>query len=385
MVPKKKRPQSPVTRFIITAALLVLVVMTGLGLSKYHAGGLRLGTFAGFQARHLIYAAQDNGKLAVYDMDAGHRLVKTITLFTSSGADMRGVTAAAPTHRFYAMYNLNNAGHLVAVDLLTDRVLWDHVMHVPGIDRGNITPDGKTIYLPTWENDDNTPYEVVVDALAGTEIGRIALPVKSHDTIVSLDGKFVLMETKSATAAMYVADTSTNQIVQTISGYCCGGVLAPFAINGKHTLVVNDVNDYAGFQLASITTGRVLASVPFVGEHGGSGHGIAWTPNEREVWVNDGGISAVHVYDMTTQPPQQTHVVTTSHDGPHWLTFSIDGRYAYVAGRKGQGDVTDIVDTVTYARVGSLVPSEDLLEVDLRGAIVTQVGNQFGIGRVTQP
>ena len=66
---------------------------------------------------------------------------------------------------------------------------------------------------------------------------------------------------------------------------------------------------------------------------------------------------------------------------PHWLTFSIDGRYAYVAGRKGSDDVTDVIDAATYQRVTSLGPSEDLLEVDVAGGSVTAVGNQFGIGR----
>ena len=69
----------------------------------------------------------------------------------------------------------------------------------------------------------------------------------------------------------------------------------------------------------------------------------------------------------------------------HWLTFSIDGRFAYVAGRKGSDDVTDVIDVPTYQRVGSLKASEDLLEIDFAGGVVVAVGNQFGIGRVTTP
>ena len=69
----------------------------------------------------------------------------------------------------------------------------------------------------------------------------------------------------------------------------------------------------------------------------------------------------------------------------HWITFGIDGRFAYVAGRKGSGDSTDVIDVPTYQRVSSLGPSEDLLEVDLAGGSVIAVGNQFGIGRVASP
>jgi DNA-binding beta-propeller fold protein YncE len=327
-----------------------------------------------------IYAAQNDGTVHVYDIARSHREVKTISVFACC-ADVRGIAAAAPTHRLFVMYNQASAGHVAALDLATDRVLWDKVLHTPGVDRGNVTPDGTNLYLPTWESDANAPYELVVDGATGAEVARVTLPPRSHDTIVGLDGKHVYMETKSLTHAMYVADTASNQVVLTVTGYCCSGQLAPFSINGKGTRVVNDVIGYNGFELADLTSGRVIASVPF--RSGTEGHGIAWTPDEREVWVNDGGARAVHVFDMTATPPKETRQVAVSNQSPHWLTFSIDGRYAYVAGRKNMDERTDVVDARTYQRVGSLAPSEDLLEVDFTDGAVAAVGDQFGIGRVT--
>jgi DNA-binding beta-propeller fold protein YncE len=335
---------------------------------------------AGLSGR-FIYAAQDDGTLHVYDIDHAHRLVKVIRVFACC-ADVRGAAATAPTHRFYVMYNAANQGHVAALDLLTDAVLWDKVVHLPGVDRGDVTPNGKRLYVPTWESDPNTPYELVLDAMTGAEVGRIALPPRSHDTIVSLDGSRVFMETKSATAAIYVADTTTNRVVATVDGYCCTGVLAPFAVNGTNTLLVNDVNGYAGFQIGDVATGWVVASVSFA--EGAGGHGIAWTPDEREVWVDDGGGAYVHIFTMTGTQPRETHLLRVGHT-PHWLTFSIDGRYAYVAGRKGAGDLTDVIDARTYQRVGTLGPSEDLLEVDASGGAIARVGKQFGVGRVTSP
>src|SRR5262249_39754755 len=160
------------------------------------------------------------------------------------------------------------------------------------------------------------------------------------------------------------------------NGYCCSGVLAPFSINGDATEVVNQVIGYPGFQLADVRSGRVVASVASVGTAGSAGHGIAWTPDERQVWVNDGGNPYVHVFDMTTRPPQQVRLVAVSNSSPHWIAFTIDGRFAYVAGQKGSGQRTDVISTATYARVATLGPSEDLLEVDVRGGTVVAVGNQ---------
>jgi hypothetical protein len=325
----------------------------------------------------LIYAAQSDGTIHVYDINDHHAEVKVIGVFRCC-ADVRGIAAAGPTHRLYVMYNRDSQGHVAALDLLSDQVLWDRVLHIPGVDRGNLTPDGTTLYLPTWEGDPGSAYELVIDADSGAEKARITLPPRSHDTIVSLDGKRVFMETKSPTASLSIADTTTNQVIEDIGGYCCSGVLGPFAINGTATRMVNDVNDYAGFQLADVAAGRVIDFVPFASGQGG--HGIGWTPDEHEVWVNDGGMPVVHVFDMQTAPPRELNPVAVS-NVPHWITFSIDGRYAYVAGRKDTEDATDVIDAATYHSVGSLGPSEDLLEVDFAAGTLTAVGNQFGIGR----
>ncbi len=332
-------------------------------------------------ASELIYAAQNDGTIHVYDVDQHHAEVTVIRVF-SCCADLRGITAAVPTHRLYVMYNRDSQGHVASLDLMSGQVIWDRVLHSPGVDRGDVTPDGRTLYLPTWEDDPGSAYELVIDAETGTEQARITLPPRSHDTIVSLDGQRVFMETKSQTASMYVADTASNRVVETLGGYCCSGVLAPFAINGTGTKVVNNVNGYAGLHLADVAFGGVIEVIPFASGQGG--HGIAWTPDEREVWVNDGGMPDVHVFDMNASPPQELRLVAVSHV-PHWITFNIDGRFAYVAGRKGSEDVTDVIDAPTYQRVSTLGPSEDLLEVDFADGSLVAVGNQFGIGRITSP
>ena len=145
--------------------------------------------------------------------------------------------------------------------------------------------------------------------------------------------------------------------------------------------MVNDVVGFHGFEVADIVAGHVIASVPIVGP-GTAGHGIAFTPDGRLVWVNDGGAPLVYVFDMATTPPRQAQTVHVSNPDPHWVTFSLDGRFAYVAGRKGSSDPTDVIDAHTYERVGRLSASEDLLEVDMTANAVVAVGNQFGLGRL---
>jgi hypothetical protein len=362
-----------IRRLVLPAVLAAVLINAGCARSV--SGGRSAAV------RHLIYAAQDDGTVHVYDIDDGHRLLQTIRVFACCG-DVRGAAAAVPTHRFYVMYNRDNEGHVASVDLATGRVLWDKVLHTPGVDRGNITPDGSTLYLPTGEDDASSSSELVVDAITGEQRGQILVAPRSHDTIVSADGTRVFMETKSPTGTLYVGSAGANRVVATVTGYCCGGVLGPFSVNGRGTLMVNDVVGFNGFELADVATGQVIASIP-AAVSGVPGHGIAFTPDEREVWLNDGGMPYVYVFDMSVSPPRQVDTVRVSNPGPHWVTFDIDGRFAYVAGRKGTADPTDVIDARTDQRVGELSGSEDLLEIDMRGGAVVAVGNQFGVGRRT--
>src|SRR5919202_1614207 len=74
-------------------------------------------------ASELIYAAQNDGTIHVYDIDDHHTEVKVIGLF-SCCADVRGITAAVPTHQLYVMYNRAGEGHVASLDLTSDQVIW---------------------------------------------------------------------------------------------------------------------------------------------------------------------------------------------------------------------------------------------------------------------
>ena len=67
--------------------------------------------------------------------------------------------------------------------------------------------------------------------------------------------------------------------------------------------------------------------------------------------------------------------------GSHWLTFDIKGGYAYVAPSKNGIDGTEIFDARSHTSVGVIGSSEDLLEIDFANGKISQVGDQYGIGR----
>lgn len=335
-------------------------------------------------ARRYIYAAFNDGSVHVYDIDDGHREIQSFST-TGGVSDVRGVCASAETGRFYIGHQTGNGGYVIAVDLYSNTVLWNN-RYEPNVDRLSCTPDGQKLYIPCNESftDDCL---IVADAATGDELTRIHVSPRPHDCLNSLSGDRVYIETKSS-EYIDVIDTATDTIIQQIGPF--DGIGGPYTINGNQTRLYGNFFGVNGFQIGDITTGQVLGRATIAGQTSVPGglnqHGIGLRPDESEVWVNDGvgGQPFVHVFDVTVDPPRQIQDVRLSYTGPHWVTFSINGDFAYPSGPKFSGRNTDVIDTSTYERVGFIGPSEDLLEVDFENELIVRVGNQFGVGRVTE-
>jgi hypothetical protein len=73
-----------------------------------------------------------------------------------------------------------------------------------------------------------------------------------------------------------------------------------------------------------------------------------------------------------------------SRRGAHWLTFDIEGDYAYVAPNKSSDDATEIFDAHAHKSVGLIGSTEDMIEIDFADGKVNRVGDQYGVGRVVR-
>src|SRR5205823_748228 len=94
-------------------------------------------------------------------------------------------------------------------------------------------------------------------------------------------------------------------------------------------------NDLLGFEIGDLRSGKVLHRVEIRGfkkgtvkRHGCPSHGVGLTPDEKEVWVCDASNERVHVFDNTVMPPTQMLDIKLREE-PGWVTFTLDGRYAY--------------------------------------------------------
>lgn len=337
---------------------------------------------------HFLYVAEPGIRnyveyggvgVLVYDIDAGYKLVRRIaSQVVPAGQEpenVKGIAASAQTGRLY----VTTIRRLMAFDLATDKKLWDKEMP-GGADRLAVSPDGRTLYVPTLEG----PQWTVVNAMSGEILAGVTTNSGAHNTIWGPDGKRVYLAGLKS-PMLKVADPSTNTVVQDVGPFA--SVIRPFTINGAQTRVYVNVNDLLGFEVGDLRTGKVLQHVEVQGyqkgevkRHGCPSHGIALSPDERELWLSDGHNSAIHVFDMTAATPKQIATIKVR-DQPGWITWSLDGRHVWPS-------TGEIIDAKTKKIVASLtdeehrmVQSEKVVEVVFNGTKVVRTGDQFGMGQ----
>ena len=182
-----------------------------------------------------------------------------------------------------------------------------------------------------------------------------------------------------------VVDTRTREIVRKVGPF--GNVIRPFTVNGDNSLCFVNVNDLLGFEVGDLRTGKMLHRIEVTGfqrgptkRHGCPSHGIGLTPDEKEIWICDAFNERVHLFDATVMPPKQVASIKLR-EQPGWVTFSLDGRWAYPS----TGEVIDVrtrkIVTALSDEMGRQVHSEKLVEVVWNNGKLVRTGDQFGLGR----
>jgi DNA-binding beta-propeller fold protein YncE len=244
----------------------------------------------------------------------------------------------------------------------------------------SISPDGKTMYLPSFEN----TFWNVVDCATGDIIKKIEVNKRAHNTIYGPSGEHVYLD-DIASPWLHVADAKKHELVNKIGPF--SNFVRPFTINGKETFTYVTVDSLLGFEVGDLTTGKKLAHVEVEGweagpvrRHGNPSHGIALTPDEKEIWLADGHNMRLHVFSAS-DPYQQLTTIPLS-DMPGWISFSIDGKYVYPSTGEVIGSKTRKIITRLQDEFNNNVASEKMVEIDLAGDKAVKAGNQFGIGGV---
>ena len=368
------------------AATHVPVAADGLTAQDPQAASLSSG-----MARHYEYVFPD-GAMYVYDIDHGHRLVQLVRLPGVKG--VRGVAASPRTHMLYISYGAfggpGTTGRLLAYNLLAGSVMYNR-SYSRGIDSMAIDPAGDRIYMPDGESSRDGVWSVIA-ARSGNVIGSINGGMSPHETVVGLSGKRVYLGGRNW-PYLEVASTATDRVFKRIGPLKSG--VRPLTINGRETIAYTTATGLLGFQVSSITTGRVLFTIgfgsrfplnPATFRFSAPSHGISLTPNERQLWVLDAPNDYVHVFDVSRVPlrrPRRIADIRLAHSltGDGWIQVSRSGCFVYV------GDSGDVLSAKSFRPVAflpALRSTKESLEIDWRHGLPVATSTRTGLGYVTR-
>nr|WP_295923085.1 hypothetical protein [uncultured Dyadobacter sp.] len=316
--------------------------------------------------------------LLVFDMDNHHRFVKRIRTKglhpNGKPSNVKGIAVSLPLNSLY----ISTLEGLQRIDLTSEKVVWEKAFE-GGCDRMAISPDGRTMYLPSLEKG----FWNVVSCETGEIIRKISVHKRAHNTIYGASGNAVYMG-DIASPWLHVANPKTHELVAKVGPFA--NYVRPFTINADESLAYVTVDSLLGFEVGDLKKGTKIAHIDVQGwergpvrRHGNPSHGIGLTPDEKEIWLCDGHNMRMHVF--SAQPPYQQLTTIPVQDMPGWVTFSMDGRYAYPS----SGEVIDVktrrVVTTLTDEFHNNVASEKMIEVQFKDGKPVRAGDQFGVGR----
>ena len=311
--------------------------------------------------------------IMIFDIDNGHRFVRRIEIPFKEG--LRGFCGNARNH---AVYYSSTSRRLGAFDLETEKVLWDR-QYEAGVDRACITPDGKKLYAPTgwWYRGTNSGL-MVINPATGELLKWLNAGLQSHNAIASLDGRYAYLGTETN---LWIFRTRDDSLVRRFDDVGESGVF-PFTVDSRNRRAYVCLGKHVGFDLLDLTSGkvlqRVLASESPIPHRT---HGAALTPDEKELWISDQDGKKLFIFDTTQPTPKEKGQVELSVGGHGWITFSLDGQFAWC-------HTPDVIDVKTRRVIATLkdetgapVSGSKFIEVHIRDGKVVRMGDQFGLGR----
>jgi DNA-binding beta-propeller fold protein YncE len=375
--------------------------------------GMRLEIIAVFSLLPLLSGADNRGKVSaglerllyvtaksgvgVYDINDSHKLLRKIEV--PGTAEYKGISASVQLGKLYLTSNLKD--ELVCIDLATEKIDWRKHYTDGYVDSPAITPDGKTLYMPLRDGDSWGVIDAATGELKtkikvthGKEYAKDNHPIGGigpHNTWMNRDGTRVYLEVLTD-PYVYIADTRTNKVIGKVGPFSKG--LRPIAVTDNEKYVFANVDWLLGFEVGAVKTGsqwggamlhRVEAKTPASRlaqipnpparlPHSTPSHGVNIRPDQKEVWVVDGVYGYVYVYDITSMPPRHIADVALYLDPaekphPGWISFSLDGKYAYPDGGA-------VIDTASKKVAYRIPTSEKLIEIDFRDGKPVKAGHR---------
>jgi YVTN family beta-propeller protein len=291
-----------------------------------------------------LYVDNSRGdSISVVDLST-FKLVDNIKV----GEHPHGLAIAKDGATLFATTELDHT--LKVVDLRTGKITGQ--LKVQGKpNQCAVTPDGKYVIVPIRDGD-----AVDIVNLATLKIEKV-LPIKEpHNGVSTASNRFIYVSSMGG-HEVDIIDLGKLDYSQHIH---VGGRPRPFVVSSDQKTMYVALANLHGFVKIDIRHDAVIHRIEIPIKNTGPArphpfetpdtrtHGLALTPNEKELWFTSLQDSCVYIYDLE----QQTVVgnVVTG-DGPNWIIFSPNGKLAAVSNTDSNDvSIIDVAKRVELAR-----------------------------------
>lgn len=244
------------------------------------------------------------------------------------GEKVHGVAIQPDGRRMFVTIESDNT--LRIVDTLTRKTT--AVVKLTG--RPNecaVTPDGKYVVVPIRDKD-----SVEIVDISQQKVVRI-LPIKEpHNAVSTASNRYVFVSSMGGNEIDLI-DLETLDYAVHIP---VGGRPRPYVVSADENRMYSALANLHGFVIVDIPANKVLQRVEMPAIHPGPPrprefetpdtltHGLALSSDQSELWVTSLLDDAIYIYDLNAK--RFVGGIPTG-EGPNWIVFSPDGKYACVS------------------------------------------------------
>lgn len=258
------------------------------------------------------------------------------------GRDVHGVCAPADGRRLFT--TIESEKNFKIIDTSNDEI----TATIPLTGTPNqcaSTPDGHYVDVPI--RDGNSVDIVDTERKKVVKVLPVRVPHNGYD---ANDNQRIFV----SSMADHEIDLINLQKMDYTAKIPVGGIPRPYVVSNDEKTLYSAITDFHGFVIASIPEHKVIARVELppappadcVLEPHTPTHGLALTPDGRELWVTSLGDSGVYVYEIATK--KISSEVPTG-KCPNWITVTPDGRYVAVS--NSDSDDASIIDDATHREI----------------------------------
>jgi len=313
-----------------------IVLCTTVGIALLMATAVHAATGAG--TRMLLYVDNSLGDdISVIDLGT-FNIVDTIRV----GYQPHGLCAPADGRRLFT--TIESEKNLKTIDTTSGKIV-DTILLTGRPNECAATPDGRYVGVPIRDGD-------AVD-IVDTTLRKVVkeLPVKTPHNCFNAGNN----------NDMYVSSMGSNEIdlidlkaMDYAARIPVAGIPRPYSVSSDEKILYSALTNLHGFVIVDIPGRKVIDRVQLPPapplacplEVNTPTHGLALTPDGKQLWMTSLADGGVYVYDVGTKKLSlMIHVGKC----PNWVAFSPDGKYCAVS--NSDSNDCSIIDTHTRREV----------------------------------